>query len=137
MRRGVVEGAGVDKASDNHWSLFTSSRKDRHGLPLAHYLRYLLICPLPFLSVAKSMKCLCSSGRFDPTSSLYLSHPLTPSHAHIRHFQYGERGADPASGLPAGDSSVVHARPYGVFCDLFKLCRVASAISPVISRLVR
>jgi hypothetical protein len=125
MQDGVVESAGVDKASDNHCSLFTSSRKNRHGLPLSRYLRYLLTCPLPFLSVAKSMKCLCSSRRSDATSSLIHSFP---SHAHTHHFQCGGREADPTSGLLAGDSSVVHTRPYGVVCNLVKRYHVASGI---------
>ena len=53
MQDGVWGGAGMDKASDNHYSLFTSSRKNRHGLPLSRYLHYLLTCPLPLLSIAK------------------------------------------------------------------------------------
>ncbi len=75
MQDGVVEGVGVDKASDNHCSLFLPL-KNRHGLPLSRYLRYLLTCPLPFLSIAKSMKYLYSSRRSDATSSLIHASPL-------------------------------------------------------------
>ena len=125
MQDGVVEGVGVDKASDNHCSLFLPL-KNRHGLPLSRYLRYLLTCPLPFLSIAKSMKFLYSSRRFDATSSLIHS---SPSHANTHHFQYGDREADPTSGLLAEDSSVVHARPYGTICDLVKRYHVASGIA--------
>lgn len=97
MQDGVVEGVGVDKASDNHCSLFLPL-KNRHGLPLSRYLRYLLTCPLPFLSIAKSMKYLYSSKRSDATSSLIHS---SPSHTNTHRFQCGNREADPTSGLLA------------------------------------
>ena len=128
MQDGEVEGVGVDKASDNHCSL-SLPLKNRHGLPLSRYLRYLLTCPLPFLSIAKSMKFLYSSRGSNATSSLIHS---SPSHANTHHFQYGDREADPTSGLLAEDS-IVHARPYGIICDLVKRYHVASEI-PQLSR---
>lgn len=80
MQDGVVGGAGMDKASDNHCSLFTSSRKNRHGPssvalpPLFAHLSYSLLVH------RQSMKCLYSSGRSDATSSLSSS---PTSHAPI------------------------------------------------------
>lgn len=67
------------------------------------------------------MKCLYSSGRSNATWSLTIT-PLSRTH----HFQ--EREAFPTSRLLVGDS-IVHARPYGVFCDLVKRYHVASGIS--------
>lgn len=77
IQDGVLGGAGMDQASDNpvHFLSQEQRRPSFVTLPpiFAHLSSSLLVH-------RQSMKCLCSSGRSDATSSLS---PSSPSHALI------------------------------------------------------